>query len=195
MILEDEITLYYKSIDRSLFMDKNKNLSDIDSPFSIGYGQTISQPSLVLEMTLLLLPDIKLKTLEIGTGSGYQTALLSKFSNLVFTIERIPQLFEIAKLKLDGFGCQNIHFKLDDGTSGWKEFAPYERIMVTAAARIIPPLLIKQLAPNGRMVIPVGGSKYQELLLITKDSIGNISTEVKGLVQFVPLIGKYDTAD
>jgi protein-L-isoaspartate(D-aspartate) O-methyltransferase len=192
MTLQHEIRNYFNTLDRSLFMDKNKDMAHIDSPISIGYGQTISQPSLVLEMTQLLMPDKNMRTLEIGTGSGYQTALLSKFSKEVFTIERIPQLYVKAKTRLEDMGYSNIYFKMDDGTMGWPEFSPFDRIIVTAAARFIPSSLTQQLAINGRMVIPVGGPNFQELLLVTKDQKGDVNTVNKGFVRFVPLIGKYE---
>jgi protein-L-isoaspartate(D-aspartate) O-methyltransferase len=192
MTLTHEIRNYFNTLDRSLFMDKNKEMANVDSPFSIGYGQTISQPSLVLEMTQLLMPDKDMKTLEIGTGSGYQTALLSEFSKEVFTIERIPQLYIKAKTRLESMGYSNVHFKMDDGTMGWPEFSPFDRIIVTAAARYIPSSLTNQLAINGRMIIPVGGANFQELLLVTKDENGEINTINKGYVRFVPLIGKYE---
>ena len=188
MNLSDKIREYYDSLDRGLFMSENKYCSKIDSPFPIGFGQTISQPSLVLQMTQILGPEPDLKTLEIGTGSGYQTALLSKFSREVYTVERIPELYEKAKERLTELGYSNIYYKLGDGTKGWKEFSPYDRIMVTAAAKVIPPQLIEQLASNGRMVIPVEGLFSQELLLIEKDSSGNISKEIITYVRFVPLI-------
>lgn len=192
MTLQHEIRNYFNTLDRSLFMDKNKDMAHIDSPISIGYGQTISQPSLVLEMTQLLMPDKNMRILEIGTGSGYQTALLSKFSKEVFTIERIPQLYVKAKTRLEDMGYSNIYFKMDDGTMGWPEFSPFDRIIVTAAARFIPSSLTQQLAINGRMVIPVGGPNFQELLLVTKDQKGDVNTVNKGFVRFVPLIGKYE---
>lgn len=189
---KEQIIEYFNSLDRSLFMDINKDLADVDTALPIGYGQTVSQPSLVLEMTLLL--DLKedSKVLEIGTGSGYQTAFLSKFSKMVFTIERIRELYDKTKIRLENMGFDNVYFKHEDGTMGWEKFAPFDRIMVTAAARFIPPSLLEQLASNGVMVIPVGGSNYQELLVVKKDSEGKVSTECKGYVKFVPLIGKYE---
>lgn len=189
---KEEIIEYFISLDRSLFMDINKDLAAMDTALPIGYGQTISQPSLVLEMTVLLDLEEDSKVLEIGTGSGYQTALLSRFSGKVFTIERIRELYDKTKIRLENMGFDNVYFKHEDGTMGWEKFAPFDRIMVTAAARFIPPSLLDQLAPNGIMVIPVGGSDYQELLVVKKDSEGQVSTESKGYVKFVPLIGKYE---
>ncbi len=192
MSSKEKIIDYFNSLDRSLFMDINKDLAVVDTALPIGYGQTISQPSLVLEMTVLLNPEEDSKILEIGTGSGYQTALLSTFSGTVFTVERIHELYDKTKIRLENMGFDNVYFKLDDGTMGWEQFAPFDRIMVTAAARFIPPSLLEQLAPRGIMVIPVGGSNYQELLVIKKDSEGKVSTECKGYVKFVPLIGRYE---
>jgi protein-L-isoaspartate(D-aspartate) O-methyltransferase len=192
MSRKEKIIDYFNSLDRSLFMDINKDLAVVDTALPIGYGQTISQPSLVLEMTVLLNPEEDSKILEIGTGSGYQTALLSTFSGTVFTVERIHELYDKTKIRLENMGFDNVYFKLDDGTMGWEQFAPFDRIMVTAAARFIPPSLLEQLAPRGIMVIPVGGSNYQELLVIKKDSEGKVSTECKGYVKFVPLIGRYE---
>jgi protein-L-isoaspartate(D-aspartate) O-methyltransferase len=192
MSSKEKIIDYFNSLDRSLFMDINKDLALMDTALPIGYGQTISQPSLVLEMTVLLNPEEDSKILEIGTGSGYQTALLSTFSGTVFTVERIHELYDKTKVRLENMGFDNVYFKLDDGTMGWEQFAPFDRIIVTAAARFIPPSLLEQLAPRGIMVIPVGGSNYQELLVIKKDSEGKVSTECKGYVKFVPLIGRYE---
>jgi protein-L-isoaspartate(D-aspartate) O-methyltransferase len=191
--MQEQIHHYYEQLDRRFFIDQNKDLAHIDGPLSIGFGQTISQPSLVLKMTLLLQPDPHFKTLEIGTGSGYQTALLAKFSREVFTVERIPQLYYKATNRLQQMPFKNIHFKLDDGTLGWPEFAPFDRIMVTAAARYIPPALIQQLASPGRMIIPVGGAEFQELLSVTKNESGDVTTTCEDYVRFVPLIGKYET--
>ena len=189
---KDEIINFYENLDRSFFMDKNKEYADIDSPFRIGYGQTISQATLVLKMTILLELEEKSKVLEIGTGSGYQTALISEFSKEVYTVERIKPLLEKAKERLDEAGYNNIHYRLSDGSLGWKEFAPYDRIIVTAAATVVPEELIDQLAPEGRMIIPVGPVYLQDLKIVKKDSKGKISEELIEKVRFVRLIGKYE---
>lgn len=156
MHTRETITKLFHELDRSYFMDEYKQLSNLDTPFPIGHGQTISQPSLVLEMTILLDIPSEGRVLEIGTGSGYQTALLAKAAGRVYTIERIEELHLGARKKLSEAGYTNIEFKLGDGSLGWEESAPYDRIMVTASPRTIPPALIAQLAPNGKMVIPVG---------------------------------------
>lgn len=187
----ERIRKYYDELDRSYFMTEYKEHSKQDTPFPIGYGQTISQPSLVLQMTLLLDIDKESKVLELGTGSGYQTALLSKAAKEVYTVERIEALFTGAKEKLESAGYCNIEFKLDDGNLGWAEHAPYDRIMVTAAASSLPELLIDQLAENGKMIIPVGSDEVQDLLLISKDSDGVVTKEVIEKVRFVRLVGDY----
>lgn len=187
----ERVTKLYKELDRSFFMEEYKEYADQDTPFPIGHGQTISQPSLVLKMTVLLDVDEDSKVLEIGTGSGYQAALLAKASKEVYTVERIEELFVKVKDRLINGGYDNIKFKLGDGSLGWEENAPYDRIMVTASARILPEKLLKQLAPNGKMVIPVGKDSVQDLLLITKDSEGKIEKELITKVRFVRLIGDY----
>lgn len=185
------ITKYYQELDRSYFMEQYKEYAHEDTPFPIGYEQTISQPSLVLKMTILLDIHKHNKILEIGTGSGYQTALLSKACKKVYTVERINELYIKAKERLSEAGYSNIEFKLGDGSLGWEENAPYDRIMVTAAASKIPENLIEQLAIKGKMIIPVGSDMVQDLMLITKNSMGKIEKQVVGMVRFVRLIGDY----
>ena len=136
----------------------------------IGYGQTISQPSLVAYMTQLLMLEGSEKVLEIGTGSGYQTAFLARLAKEVYTIELIKPLQLRAKEVLKSLGYSNIHYKLGSGYDGWKEHAPYDAVMVTCAPRRIPDALISQLAEGGRMVIPVGPEDgIQMLYRITKE--------------------------
>lgn len=188
---KDRIIKAYEELDRSYFMNEYKEYANQDTPFPIGHGQTISQPSLVLQMTIMLDIDKDSKVLEIGTGSGYQAALLAKVSKEVYTVERIEELYIMAKDRLIKGGYKNIKFKLGDGSWGWKENAPYDRIMVTASATNLPEKLIDQLKINGKMVIPVGESSVQELLLITKDLDGRINTELIEKVRFVRLIGEY----
>lgn len=189
---KEDIISYFEKLDRSLFMDEHKEFAYLDEPLPIGHEQTISQPSLVLKMTLALNLQPHSKVLEIGTGSGFQTALLAAFSDSVYTIERIEALHERAKERLEEAGLVNIHYKLDDGSTGWEEHSPYDRIMVTAAAAQLPQELIDQLARGGKMIIPVGTPFLQELLLIEKDENGKIHTEVLDNVRFVPLKGKYE---
>ena len=183
---------FYRHLDRSFFIDTDmKIFADLDKPLSIGFEQTISQPSLVLEMTRILEPEMDSNVLEIGTGSGYQTALLAKFSKTVYTIERIRELSESAKKRLDILGYTNIFYRIGDGSDGWQDHAPYDRIMVTAAAERIPLNLIEQLAIGGRMIIPIGPPELQELKLLIKDEKGLIHEQTVELVRFVEMKGKY----
>lgn len=173
-------------------MDTLQEFASYDEPIPIGYEQTISQPSLVLDMTLSLHLHRDAKVLEIGTGSGFQTAMLAPFVKTVYTIERIEALYTRAKERLQEAGFTNIQFKMDDGSTGWAEHAPYDRILVTAAAAKVPSELLDQLAPGGIMIIPVGTPFLQDLCRITKESNGGIHTEVLESVRFVPLKGKYE---
>lgn len=180
-----------KKIERHRFVGKeNISRAYADSPLSIAAGQTISQPYIVALMTeCLQLKGIE-RVLEIGTGSGYQTAILAEFTREVYTVERIEKLSLQARKLLEELGYRNIHFKIGDGTDGWEEHSPYDRIIVTAAATDIPPALIKQLGEGGRMIIPVGARFSQELILLTKKR-GKIKKEKRGGCIFVPLVGKY----
>lgn len=182
-----EITQYYKELDRAYFMEFYKEQAHKDTPFPIGHGQTISQPSLVLEMTILLDLKRESRVLEIGTGSGYQTALLAKAVERVYTVERVEELYLKAKERLNQAGYTNIEFKLADAKLGWPEKGPFDRIMVTAAPPILPQPLLDQLAYGGKMVIPVGEGYGQDLLLVTKDYKGRIRQGVVAKVSFVPL--------
>ncbi|MFC4713301.1 protein-L-isoaspartate(D-aspartate) O-methyltransferase [Planococcus dechangensis] len=189
---KQDIIAYFRSLDRRTFMDNHTDDATRDEALSIGHGQTISQPSLVLEMTLALNVQGHHTVLEIGTGSGFQTALLAAFSKHVFTVEKIPQLHKRAMERLEQKGFQNIHFLLGDGSLGWPEHAPFDRIMVTAAAAAVPQELLDQLAPGGRMIIPVGGRFSQELLAIDKTPSGKLEKTAIEAVRFVPLKGKYE---
>nr|WP_100398760.1 protein-L-isoaspartate(D-aspartate) O-methyltransferase [Bacillus sp. FJAT-44742] len=192
---EKKIIQYFRQMNRSFYMNTDKDMAHMDLAVSIGHGQTISQPSLVAKMTLTLDLESHHRVLEIGTGSGFQTDLLAAFSNEVYTVERIEALHERAKEKLAQAGFENITFKLGDGRAGWKEKAPFDRIMVTAAASVIPPELLEQLAPGGKMVIPVGSPNSQELTLVEKDADGSVSSTVLGSVAFVKLQGAYEQKD
>lgn len=160
-----------------------------NGPLSIGYGQTISQPYIVALMTDLLDLTPESTVLEIGTGSGYQAAILAKLCSKVYSIEKIPELAESASQRLKSLGCDNIETRCSNGYTGWHEKAPFDAIIVTAAASHIPPALIEQLKPEGRMVIPVGlPYMHQELMLVTKAIDGSIQTESLLGVAFVPLV-------
>lgn len=162
-----------------------------DAPLPIGYAQTISQPSLVGFMTRELDVTPETRVLEIGTGSGYQTAILAELARTVYTIERLPELAESAHERLTKLGYRNIQFRVGDGALGWPEDAPFDRIMVTAAARTLPRALTEQLAPGGRLVAPVGAHEDdQVLLLIEKDAAGVLTERELCPVRFVPLVSE-----
>jgi len=159
-------------------------------PLPIGYGQTISQPYMVAIMTDLLALNPKAKVLEVGTGSGYQAAILSRLVDEVHTLEIIPELAKSAKELLARLGYNNVAASEGDGYYGMESEAPFDAIMVTASASHIPPPLVRQLKPGGRMVIPVGGPwMVQHLILVTKDLDGKIQTQNLLPVRFVPLTG------
>jgi protein-L-isoaspartate(D-aspartate) O-methyltransferase len=161
-------------------------------PLPIGYGQTISQPYIVALMTDLLKPEKTGRFLEVGTGSGYQAAILAELADSVYTIEIIKELGEQAATRLKKNGYHNVHTQTGDGYYGWETEAPFDGIVVTAVASHIPPPLIKQLKPGGRMVIPVGGQfMTQYLMLVTKDADNKITTRQILPVRFVPLTGKH----
>lgn len=162
-----------------------------DRPLPIGYGQTISQPYIVAKMTELLEPQKGYRVLEIGTGSGYQAAILSRLVAEVYTIEIVEPLGIAARSRLAVLGYSNVNVRIGDGYYGWQERAPFDCIVVTAAANHIPPQLVDQLKPGGRMVIPVGNPfQTQRLLLITKGNKGSrdIRTQDIMSVIFVPFV-------
>ncbi|MFW5893920.1 MAG: protein-L-isoaspartate(D-aspartate) O-methyltransferase [Verrucomicrobiota bacterium] len=160
-----------------------------DRPLPIGHGQTISQPYIVAYMTELLELDEDDKVLEIGTGSGYQAAVLAEIVEHVYTIEIIPELAESAAKHLQTAGYDEVASKAGNGYFGWEEHAPFDAIIVTAAASHIPPPLVEQLKPDGRMVIPVGPvTQVQKLVLVTKED-GDVIKRPKMPVRFVPLRG------
>lgn len=183
---------FFVKLDRSIFIDnENKEMAFLDEALQIGHGQTISQPSLVLEMTYQLGIDKSLSVLEIGTGSGYQTALLAEFSGKVYTIEKIPELAHRARERLEALGYKNILYKIGDGSEGWQEYAPFDRIIATAAVGKMPVKLIAQLKEGGRIIIPSGPQGLQDLLLVQKDEHGNIVSKSLGKVRFVEFKGEY----
>ncbi len=161
-------------------------------PLPIGYSQTISQPYIVALMTQLIEPNANDVVLEVGTGSGYQAAILAELVERVYSIEIIEALATRAKQDLANLGYKNITSKLGDGYYGWQEHAPFDAIVVTAAGSHVPPPLIEQLKPGGRMVIPVGGRfTTQYLLLLEKTEKGEVITRQYGAVRFVPLTGEH----
>lgn len=161
-----------------------------DRPLPIGEGQTISQPYIVALMTELLELEPGDKVLEVGTGSGYQAAVASHLADSVFTIEILPDLAEQATGRLHDLGYRDVIVRQGDGYDGWPEHAPFDGIVVTAAAGHIPPPLVQQLDPGGRMVIPVGGQfQVQQLVLVEKRPDGSVTTRSLLPVRFVPLVG------
>lgn len=160
-----------------------------DGPLPIGEGQTISQPYIVALMTQLLELKGKEKVLEVGTGSGYQAAILAKLAREVYTIERHRELLNKAKMVFKELGIKNIRAELGDGSKGWLKYAPFEAIIITAAAAQIPQKLVEQLAEGGRLVIPVGSGLWQELIRVTKRR-GRLIKENFGGCSFVPLVEK-----
>jgi len=169
--------------------DDLKDAAFVDGPLPIGHGQTISQPFIVALMSDLLATRPDHTVLEIGTGSGYQTAVLSLLCSQVYSMDLIPALTGTAEVRLAGLGYSNVHIRSGNGYGGWQEHAPYDGIIVTAAATHVPGALVEQLRPGGRLVIPVGQpDRAQELLLVSKDEAGE--TRVRDIlgVSFVPLI-------
>ena len=159
-----------------------------DAPLQIGSGQTISQPSIHARYLEILALQGKERVLEVGTGSGYQTVLLSHLVAQIFTIERIPALFTAAREAINKAGTTNVSMLLGDGTVGWREYAPYDAILVSAGGPSIPPALVEQLAEGGRMLIPVGSKDEQTLKLVTRRGGDTEITNIAP-VRFVPLFG------
>ncbi|TEB10710.1 protein-L-isoaspartate(D-aspartate) O-methyltransferase [Pelotomaculum propionicicum] len=168
----------------------HQSMAYMDGPLPIGEGQTISQPYIVALMAAVLEPQAADRFLEIGTGSGYAAAVLSRLVSVVYTIERCESLARQAQARFNEMKYDNIKVRIGDGSKGWPEEAPFDGILVSAGAPGIPDSLIKQLKPGGRMVIPAGPKSYQQLTLVKKDAAGEIHSESIGTVVFVPLIGK-----
>ncbi len=173
---------------RHLFIPENlKNMAYEDGPLPIGEGQTISQPYIVALMTELLKLSGSERVLEIGTGSGYQAAVLSSLAKEVYSIEIVKSLAERSSKKLKEMQYHNVTVKYGDGYKGWVEYAPFDAIIVTAAPNHVPPALIDQLKVGGRLVLPVG-VRYQELKVITKTDDDNIRERNIISVRFVPMV-------
>ena len=179
-----------KVLRHRLVPEDMRAMSYDNRPLPIGHGQTISQPYIVALMTELLDPKPGHKVLEVGTGSGYQAAVLAELVDEVYSIEIVAPLAQRAKADLAALGYDNITLREGDGYYGWKEHAPFDGIVVTAAAPSIPPPLVQQLKPGGRMLIPVGAPFLtQELVLVEKTPHGKVRTRQILPVQFVPLTG------
>ena len=170
--------------------ERHRDMAYADQPLPIGEGQTISQPYIVALMTELLEIEPGDKVLEVGTGSGYQAAVASHLADSVFTIEIVESLAAAASRRLRALGYRDVVARQGDGYYGWAEHAPFDAIVVTAAAGHVPPPLVQQLAPGGRMVIPVGGQfQVQQLVLVEKRPDGSVTTRSLLPVRFVPLVG------
>ncbi len=191
--LDPKVMAAIATVPRHLFVPEHQRANAYENrPLPIGYGQTISQPYIVAIMTDLLKVNEQSKVLELGTGSGYQAAILSQLVAKVFTIEIVEPLGKKAKQHLANLGYDNVQVKIGDGYYGWEEQAPFDAIIVTAAASHIPPPLIKQLKKGGNMIIPVGTAfMTQQLLLITKQQDGKITSKQILPVRFVPVTGKH----
>ncbi len=179
------------TVKRHLFVPEN-NVSNAynDRPLPIGYGQTISQPFIVAYMTEAINPKPEYKVLEIGTGSGYQAAVLAEIIKEVYTIEIIPELGNAAATKLKKLGYHNVNVKISDGYFGWKEHGPYDAIIVTAAAEFVPPPLIEQLKDGGKIVIPIGSPFMNQMLMLVEKKGKKITTKSLLPVVFVPFTRK-----
>ena len=189
--LDARVIAAIRKVPREEFVpESSRPLAYLNRPLSIGHGQTISQPFIVAVMTDLLALAPESRVLEIGTGCGYQTAILAELAAQVFTVEVVAPLAEAARERLLGLGYTNLAFRIGDGRAGWPEQAPYDAIIVTAAARDRPDALIGQLANDGRMAAPVGRSGLtQRLMLIERDGEGRIAESGRLPVAFVPLVG------
>jgi protein-L-isoaspartate(D-aspartate) O-methyltransferase len=190
-VRDERVLEAFRTVQRYRFVeDALRGQAYNDHPLPIGSGQTISQPFIVALMTEALELSGNESVLEIGTGSGYQTAILAELAEHVYSIERIETLAKRSKSLLTELGYTNITIKIDDGTQGWREHAPYDAVIVTAASPDVPGPLIDQLKDGGRLVIPVGGRISQELVKITRMGNGTKRTHM-GDCRFVKLIGEH----
>jgi len=186
-IKDEKVLDAFSKVKRHAFVSgRNKHMAYNDHPLPIGDNQTISQPYIVALMTEALSPDETMRVLEIGTGSGYQTAILAEICREVYTVEKIERLQEKAKAVLDDLGYRNITYKIGDGKEGFASHAPYEGILVTAATKKPPEALIDQLKEGGKLVVPVGGHFAQDLMVYTKKG-DTIKGKSLGGCRFVPL--------
>ena len=178
-----------RNVPRHLFVDEAlASRSYEDTALPIGHGQTISQPYVVAKMTEALLAEFAGdKVLEIGTGCGYQTAMLAPLVKEIYTVERIPELLRKAKQRLRQLDIYNVRFRLGDGWEGWPKYAPYDGIIVAAAAAELPQKLLDQIAPGGRLIMPVGPSGAQELIMVLRRDKHFEQVSLGG-VSFVPLV-------
>lgn len=190
---DEKVLNALSKVPRHDFVPENQRIHAYENrPLPIGYGQTISQPYIVALMTDLLKLKKSDRVLEVGTGSGYQTAILAELVDSVYTIEIIETLAKQAAENLNRAGYQSVNTRIGDGYKGWETAAPFDAIVVTAAASHIPPPLINQLKPKGRLIIPAGTSfMTQYLILVTKDADNKVTTQQIVPVRFVPLTGQH----
>jgi len=188
--LSPRVLAAMKKVRREAFVPETEAaLAYVNAPLPIGSGQTISQPFIVAIMTELLDIAPEQTVLEIGTGSGYQAAILAELARQVWSVEVVPELAEGARAALAKEGYRNVEVRCSDGALGWPEHAPFDAIIVTAAAASIPPALLAQLKPGGRMIVPVGAAfETQSLTLIEKSAAGEIKQHEVMAVAFVPLV-------
>ena len=180
-----------RTVKRHLFVPENNVPSAYeDRPLPIGYGQTISQPFIVAYMTEIINPKPEFKVLEIGTGSGYQAAVLAEIVKEVYTIEIVPDLGNAAAARLKKLGYDNVNVKVADGYFGWSEHGPYDAIIVTAAAEFVPPPLLEQLKEGGKIVIPIGSPFMNQMLMLIEKKGKKVTTKNLMPVVFVPFTRK-----
>jgi protein-L-isoaspartate(D-aspartate) O-methyltransferase len=195
--IEDlDILQLFDRVPRHLFLPEGMHHRAYeDAPIPIGYGQTASQPSLQAYYVRLLGPGPDDRVLEIGTGSGFLTALLALAADRVYSVERVRELSARARRALDALGYRNVALMVGDGSIGWRKFAPYDVITVSAASPSIPAALVDQLAEGGRMLIPVGVRTVQDLVLVRRDGSRIVEESVREGCTFVPLLGRYGWAE
>ncbi len=193
-VSDERVIKAMNDVPRHLFVKESlRDLAYADGPLPIGHNQTISQPYIVAYMTEILQPDTHHIVLEVGTGSGYQAAILSKLVNHVYSIEIIPELGKEAANRLDKLGYDNVTVKIGDGYNGWEEHSPFDRIIVTAAPEQIPKKLVDQLKSGGLMVLPVGKTSFgQDMRVVKKDKTGQVTIQETIPVRFVPMIHEHN---
>ena len=188
-IRSTDVLQQIRTVPRHLFVDEAlASRAYEDTALPIGLGQTISQPFIVARMTEALLNDFTGETvLEIGTGCGYQTAVLAPLVKKIYTVERLPELYRKTRQRLRQLGIYNVQHRLGDGWEGWPKYGPYDGILVAAAAEQLPAKLLEQLAPGGRLIIPIGPPRHQQLRMVTRES-DHFEERSLGAVSFVPLV-------
>ncbi len=191
-----EVLQLFDGVPRHLFLPEGVwNRAYQDAPVPIGYQQTASQPSLQALYLTILHPRAHERVLEIGTGSGFLTALLAKMAERVYSVERIRELSTRARKALDALGIMNVALLVGDGTIGWRKYAPFQVVVVSAASPAIPGALLDQLGDPGRMLIPVGSKDAQELVLVRKEEGRVVEEPVRAGCTFVPLLGRFAWRD